>query len=165
MTDPHFSEGESLKRRLILLLATGAGVGYFPHAPGTAGTVLAIPFSLALNRVAAFSLPLALVILGGFITAAIVLCTRAAQTFGSKDPSVIVIDEIAGFLVANFLNPTQPASFILAFIFFRLFDILKPFPASELEKLPGGAGIVLDDVMAGIYTFIVLRALQSLSYI
>ena len=139
--------------------------GYVPLAPGTAGTVLAIPFSLALNRLATIALPLALFLLGGFIAAAIVLSTRAAQILGSKDPPVIVIDEIAGFLVANFFNASKPIPLILAFILFRLFDVTKLFPASKLETLPGGTGIVLDDIMAGIYTFIVLRILVVFAFI
>lgn len=154
-----------LKRQLMLLVVTGAGAGYVPLAPGTVGTVLAIPLSLALNRVATFSLPLALLILGGLIAAAIVLSTRAAQILGSKDPPVIVIDEIAGFLVANFLNTAKLMPLVLAFALFRVFDITKVFPASRLEKLPGGAGIVLDDVMAGIYTFIALRILVGFALI
>ena len=141
------------------------GAGYFPRVPGTAGTVLAIPISLGLNRVAAYSLPLALLILAGFIAAAIALSTKAAQILGSKDPPVIVKDEIAGFLVANFLNTTKLIPLLLALILFRIFDITKAFPAAKLETLPGGAGIVLDDVAAGTHTFIVLRILAMFALI
>jgi phosphatidylglycerophosphatase A len=159
MTEQPSVQTAALKRRFIVLLATGAGAGNLRRAPGTVGTILAVPFSLGLNRVAAFSLPLALLILGGFIAAAVVLCTRAAQILGSKDPPAIIIDEIAGFLVANFANAAKVVPLIVAFTLFRVFDITKVFPAAQLERLPGGAGIVLDDVMAGIYTFIVLRVL------
>jgi len=78
-----------------------------------------------------------------------------------KDPRVIVIDEIAGFMVANFAAPLGIVVVILAFVLFRFFDIVKPFPISKLERLPGGAGIVLDDVMAGLYTFLVLRLMLT----
>ena len=78
---------------------------------------------------------------------------------GAKDPQVIVIDEIAGFLIANFLNQSKPSSLILAFILFRFFDIVKPFPAKRSEKLPGGFGIVLDDMVAGVYALLILSLL------
>ena len=82
-----------------------------------------------------------------------------------KDPRIIVIDEMAGFLVANFLSAPRIVPLLLAFCLFRFFDIAKVFPASKLEKLPGGAGIVLDDVTAGLYTFVVLRLLLSWGFV
>lgn len=80
---------------------------------------------------------------------------------GQRDPGIIVIDEIVGFMIANFGAPPSVAIVTLAFVLFRFFDIMKPFPMSKLEKLPGGAGIVLDDVMAGLYTFLVLRLILA----
>lgn len=78
-----------------------------------------------------------------------------------KDPPVIVIDEIVGFMVANFLAPRSAMFLGVAFLLFRYFDIAKVYPLSRLEKLPGGAGIVLDDVMAGLYVFGILRLVSS----
>lgn len=149
-----------IKRKTILLLVTGGGAGYLPVIPGTFGTLIAVPFSLALNRLSLFSLPLALITLVGFIVSAIWLSGKGAAILGQKDPPVIVIDEVAGFMVVNFLIPLGTMSLFLAFLLFRFFDITKIYPASRLEKLSGGRGIVLDDVMAGLYTLIILQLLN-----
>lgn len=150
-----------LTSKINLFLVTGFYVGYIPRLPGTAGTLVAIPLSLGLNRLAVISLPLALLTLAAAIACAIWLSTRGAAILQQKDPRVIVIDEIAGFMVANFAAPLGIVVVILAFVLFRFFDIVKPFPISKLERLPGGAGIVLDDVMAGLYTFLVLRLMLT----
>ena len=76
-----------------------------------------------------------------------------------------MIDEIAGFLIANFLNQPTLSSLILAFILFRFFDIVKPFPAAKAERLPGGFGIVLDDVVAGLYVIVTLYMLARWSLV
>jgi len=112
-----------------------------------------------LNLIAALSLPIGLLALATAISCAIWLSSRAAEYLGQRDPAAIVIDEIAGFLVANFLSPPEILPLALAFLSFRVFDIAKVFPLSRLEKLPAGAGIVLDDVMAGVYTFLIFRLL------
>ena len=147
----------------ILYCVTGAGAGYIPRLPGTAGTLVAIPLSLGLNRVAASNLPLAVLILVASIFLAIWLSTKAANILKQKDPQIIVIDEIVGFVVANFLAPPGLAALLWSFVLFRLFDIGKVFPINRLEQLPGGAGIVLDDVMAGLYTLISLRLLLKIA--
>ena len=143
-------------RAITLLTASGAGVGYLPRLPGTAGTGLAIPFSLALNQLAFHTLYGGLFVLIAFTVCAIWLSGKAATILGRKDPQVIVIDEVAGFLIANFCNQQNLSSLLLAFILFRFFDIVKPFPAAKAEELPGGFGIVLDDVVAGVYTLAIL---------
>ena len=71
---------------------------------------------------------------------------------------MIVIDEVIGFMIANYLAPARLAPLVLAFLLFRCFDITKLFPAARLEKLPGGMGIVLDDVMAGLYSFVIIQS-------
>jgi phosphatidylglycerophosphatase A len=146
-------------RNIVLLTSTAAGAGYLPRFPGTFATCLAVPFSFALNHLAIYTPYGALFLLIGFTAGAIWLSGRAAAMLARKDPQVIVIDEITGFLVANFFNQQKLASVILAFILFRFFDIAKVFPAGKAEKLPGGFGIVLDDVIAGIYTFVILHVL------
>jgi phosphatidylglycerophosphatase A len=150
--------------RVVLFLVTGGGAGYVPGLPGTAGTLVAVPLSIALNQIAGRNFSLALVILIGSIVGAISLATRAAVILKHKDPQSIVIDEIVGFLVAGFLAPPELTAVFGNFLFFRLFDIVKVFPANRLERLPGGAGIVLDDVMAGVYALISYRLLLQLGW-
>lgn len=140
------------KQKVILFLVTGAGIGYFPRLPGTAATFVAIPLSLALNRLTDVSLPLAVVVLVLAVACAIRLSTKAAELLGQKDPQIIVIDEIVGFLIANFISAPNYLTLLVGFILFRFFDVAKIFPIGKLETLPGGTGIVLDDVMAGLYT-------------
>ncbi|HKA32682.1 MAG TPA: phosphatidylglycerophosphatase A [Candidatus Binatia bacterium] len=144
-------------RRVILFLATGAGAGYIPGAPGTAGTLVAIPLSLLLNRVAAHSLPLALLTLAAVIAVAFWSADRAEAIFGEKDAPRIVIDEIAGFMLANFAAPQSVSAIIAAFILFRFFDIIKPYPARRAERMPGGIGVVMDDLVAGVYSLLLVR--------
>jgi phosphatidylglycerophosphatase A len=151
-------------RCFILILASGGGVGFLPFVPGTLGTLIAIPLSLALNRLAAIETTTAVLALLGLVWVAIGLADRTALILGKKDPSIVVIDEIAGFALANFLTEGMTGLFV-AFVLFRFFDIAKVFPAARLETLPGGAGIVLDDIMAGLYTFLILRLLSLMSLI
>ena len=146
-------------KRVILFLVTGAGAGYFPWFPGTAGTLVAVPLSLALNRIASTSLSLALLTLAAFVATAVWLATKGEEMFHEKDSPRIVIDEIAGFLLGDFLSPAEFAPGAAAFILFRFFDIIKPYPAGRAEKISGGLGVVMDDLIAGLYTFVILRVL------
>jgi len=147
------------QRTVILFFATGAGTGYFPWFPGTTGTLLAVPLSFALNRIATSSLALALLTLTAFIVTATWLCKMGEEIFQEKDCRKIVIDEIAGFLLANLLSPPGFEPTLWAFLLFRFFDIIKVFPAGRVEQIGGGIGVVLDDLVAGLYTFFVLRML------
>ena len=149
----------SLRHKATLVLVTGAGVGYSHYFPGTLGTLLAVPISLGLNRLGETAPLLALSILAIATLGAIKLSTDAAQILQQKDPQVIVTDEVVGFMIANFLAPLRWAPLLLGFLLFRIFDIAKVYPAARLEKLPGGAGIVLDDVLAGIYAFVIVQTL------
>jgi len=144
-------------RRLALLLATWWGVGYVPIAPGTAGTIAAIPFFLLLSL-----LPLYLY-LPGVLGIGLVACWAAGEAeriFQEKDSKRIVIDEAVGFFITmTALPPTWPY-LIGGFCLFRCFDILKPPPIRLIERtVKGGYGVVLDDVVAGIYAHIALRLL------
>ena len=123
------------------------------------GTILAVPISLGLNRIAETKPLLAIGVLAAFTVGAIKLSTDAAQIVQQKDPQFIIADEIIGFMIANFLTPLRWAPLLLSFLLFRIFDIAKVYPAAKLEKLPGGTGIVLDDVLAGIYAFAIVQAL------
>jgi phosphatidylglycerophosphatase A len=151
----------SLHGKLVLLGATAGGIGYTPIFPGTVGTMAAIPFSFGLNRLAEVSILEATIVLVFAIFSAIALATKASELLQQKDPGIIVIDEIVGFLLGNFSAPMTVSALLASFILFRFFDIAKVFPANQLERLPGGAGIVLDDIVAGIYTFGVMRLLLA----
>ncbi len=153
------------QRAAILFFVTGAGTGYLPWFPGTAGTLLAIPLSLGLNRLAIVSLPLSLLTLIAFILVATWFCERGEEIFHQKDCRKIVIDEVAGFLLANFLSPPEVKPFAAAFLLFRFFDIMKVFPATRAEQIQGGVGVILDDLVAGLYTFSILRLLYFWSFL
>lgn len=146
-------------RIAILFFATGAGTGYFPWFPGTVGSLLAIPISLALNQMAARSFSLSLLTLATFLVVAAWFCRKGEEILDEKDSRKIVIDEIAGFLCANFLSPAGLKPTAAAFILFRFFDIIKVFPANRAEKVEGGVGVILDDLVAALYTFLILRLL------
>lgn len=138
----------------MLFIAQGAYSGRFPKAPGTAGTVVGVLLYLALRNL---SLPA----YAAFMVIVIAIGTWAAgeadQVLGTKDSPSIVIDEIAGFLVAMFLVPAAWQFVLAGFILFRIFDIAKPWPLHGLQKVPGGAGVMLDDIGAGIFTNIILQ--------
>jgi len=121
------------------------------------GTLFAVPISLTLNRLAETAPMIALILLVGLTFGAIKISTVAAEILATKDPQIIVADEIVGFMIANFLTPLRWAPVLLGFLLFRVFDIAKVYPAARLEKLPGGTGIVLDDVLAGIYAFVIVQ--------
>jgi len=121
------------------------------------GTLFAVPISLTLNRLAETAPMFALILLVALTFGAIKISTTAAEILRTKDPQIIVADEIVGFMIANFLAPPRWAPLLLGFLLFRIFDIAKVYPAARLEKLPGGTGIVLDDVLAGIYAFVIVQ--------
>ncbi|MGV8079152.1 MAG: phosphatidylglycerophosphatase A [Syntrophales bacterium] len=154
-THPVSPEGGFLIEKLIKAAATGLGLGYVPVAPGTAGTLLGIPLFLVLYPL---SPPIFLAALIGCTGSAFWITGRAERIFQEKDSQKIVLDEIIGFLwTMGFISPT-PAHLAAGFLLFRLLDITKPFPAGFLQrKAPGGYGVVLDDVAAGIYGNILLH--------
>ena len=86
-------------------------------------------------------------------------CQKGEEILQEKDSPKIVIDEIAGFLLANFLSPFEFKPLALAFLLFRFFDIMKMFPGARVEQIEGGVGVILDDLVAGFYTFLILRLL------
>ncbi|MGB8063820.1 MAG: phosphatidylglycerophosphatase A [Candidatus Sulfotelmatobacter sp.] len=143
------------------LLTTFFGIGRLRPGPGTWGSAAALLLWYAL----AHALPhaartptvigLALVV----VLAGIPAATQVARASASKDPQFIVIDEVAGQLIALIAVPLAWKTFLAGFILFRAFDIVKPPPVRQLEKLPEGAGIVLDDVAAGIYALVVMQLL------
>ena len=143
-----------LIRAIALFFATGAYVGYAPFAPGTVGTLWGIPaVFLFLYLPPAGSI--AFLVL--FILFSIWCADSASKTLNKKDPSEVVIDEYCAYALGIYLIPWDVISILLLFFLFRFFDIVKPFPARQLESLKGGWGIVLDDLMAVIYAVIALK--------
>ena len=146
--------GAFLFNRLIKFVATGFGSGLVPFAPGTAGTIVGIPIYLAFSRLS-WSLYFVFVVV--FTALACYISNKAEKMFGEKDTSLIVIDEMVGFQWTMFLVAPTVLHVFIGFILFRLFDILKIFPASYFHRrLPGGYGVVIDDVVAGMYANIAL---------
>ena len=145
-----------MEKWLTQLFATFFYLGYSPIAPGTAGTLGAIVLFYLLSHLS----PLVyLPFLIGFIIFSIWVSGRAAGIFGGTDPSRVVIDEVCGYLVTMFLITPSLRNIILGFFLFRLLDIVKPPPARSSESLPGGFGIVTDDVVAGFYANIIMQVI------
>lgn len=144
---------QSVWRNWIHFLACGFGFGAIPWAPGTMGTIVAIPFFYILAPLPNTIYLMLLVIL---FVAGCWLCEIAARDFGVHDHSGIVWDEIVGLLLALWGLPIAWPWVLLGFILFRIFDITKPFPISWLDKqIGGGLGIMLDDVLAGLYALVI----------
>ena len=142
-----------LKNRVIKLLATGLGSGLSPVAPGTCGTVVGVALCAASGMLAGsfrflFTLAVA--------AAAIYIAGQAEELYRKKDDRRIVIDEIAGFQVAMAAVPVSWLNLCLAFALFRIFDIWKPLGINRLQSLPGGWGVVADDLGAGAYAAVIL---------
>jgi phosphatidylglycerophosphatase A len=142
--------------RFAILLATAGYAGYFPFAPGTAGSLVGLVVYAAIrwtDRLWVEGIILLVAFAAGTWAA-----DRAEEQLG-KDPSVVVIDEVLGMLVTLAFLQVTLAGAAVAFLIFRVFDVLKPYPAGRLEHLHGGPGIMLDDVMAGIYGNLTMRLL------
>ncbi|MBI3016708.1 MAG: phosphatidylglycerophosphatase A [Deltaproteobacteria bacterium] len=147
----------------ITIFASGLGTGFFPLASGTWGSLLGIPLAYALNIT---SKPLALLSLTAFIFFAIWVSTQAEKMWQEKDSRKIVIDEICGMGIALLFIPFTLKTVLLAFLLFRFFDITKLPPINLLEKsLPGGWGVVLDDVLAGVYAWLCLQTAFYLGWL
>lgn len=141
--------------RLIVALATGLYSGKIPLAPGTWGSAFAlIPWYFCRGlSLASYLIVLTVLFVIGFLTAG-----SAEKILDRPDPGCIVIDEILGIFITLTLAPNHPVAWLLGFILFRIFDVLKPYPVSWLDThLHGGIGIMMDDVMAGIYALACLQ--------
>jgi phosphatidylglycerophosphatase A len=134
---------------IILLIATGMGMGYAPFAPGTFGSLAGLPLAWGLHFLPLWGQAAAAALL---FAAGIPICAVGARLLRAKDPGAVVFDEIAAFGVVFLLVPFTPVSAVAGFLLFRLFDVWKPWPARRLESLPGGLGIMADDFAAGLYT-------------
>jgi phosphatidylglycerophosphatase A len=149
-----------VKRPVVALsLATALGVGYVPFAPGTFGSAAGLVLWAVLPASPAVQ---AAAILATFAVGAWA-ATVAERHFAGTDPGPVVIDEVMGMLVTLFLHPVGWGGAFAAFVLFRAFDVLKPYPADRLERLPGGLGVMADDLMAAIYANLVLWGLLSVA--
>ncbi|MGI9065888.1 MAG: phosphatidylglycerophosphatase A family protein [Pyrinomonadaceae bacterium] len=183
----------SLKDYLALAIAT-CGVGYLPLAPGTWGSLVGVglfyflryavaevhllaldnqwitkdAFGEGLERLNFFLTAVLLLVIGVITVVGTWAASRTEKIIGRKDPGIVVIDEVAGQLVAFVFVPAfyfgilVPPIIIVGFVAFRFFDIVKPYPARRLESLPAGLGIMADDIVAGMYAAVVVSVLQAL---
>ena len=142
-----------------LALATCFGVGYVPVAPGTFGSLAGLVLWVVLPR----SLPVQAGVIVAVFAGGTWAAGAAERHFHATDPGPVVIDEVMGMLVTLFLVPVGWSGAVVAFLLFRLFDVVKPYPANRLERLPGGVGIMADDFMAAVYANVALRLLLNVS--
>ena len=187
---PHPAATEEKKPSPALAVATALGLGYLPKAPGTFGSLAGVALgwtAMAISRlqfaprIAATGEPsnpaaswwsqfamneLAIIIIVSYV--GVWAADRTAKYLRRKDPQIVVIDEVAGQLIA-YMGLATPRTFgvswkylLLGFILFRIFDIWKPFPARQAESLPGGLGIMADDWIAGIYAALVLWVVRAI---
>ncbi len=146
-------------RWLVKFLATGFYTGYTPIAPGTAGSLIGVIIYLGMYRLSWLPYLLILIALAFF---GIWISNKATiYFFKEKDSKRIVIDEIVGFLIAMFLIPLRFKFIVVVFLVFRVIDILKPFPLRRLEKLPGGWGVMCDDLLAGVYANLIMQIIRQ----
>jgi phosphatidylglycerophosphatase A len=143
--------------RFLLFFAAGFGAGYSPIAPGTMGTLVAIPIYFFLSFI---PFPLYELTIITFFFLSSWISDKAERYWGKRDHPRIVIDEMMGFLITMLWLPKTALFIILGFFLFRFFDIVKLPPIRLLERVKGGYGVVLDDVMAGIYANIILHLVQ-----
>ena len=143
--------------RTAVLVATWFGCGYFPWGPGTAGSLAALVIAVLLERYAGLGRPALLVLVLALLWPAIWASTQTARLVDRKDPGLIVVDEVLGQWVTLLGAAGRNWKVFLAgFALFRLFDIWKPWPVRNFEKLPEGTGIVMDDLAAGLYAALIL---------
>ncbi len=138
-----------------MLIATGFYSGYLPKAPGTWGSLVGLALFFLLHTL---SLEVYLAVVAGIFVLGTFAAGEAEKIMDRKDPGLVVIDEIVGMLITMIAIPATPLAMTLGFILFRIFDIWKPFPIRLIDqRFHGGLGIMLDDVVAGIYSLIILQ--------
>jgi phosphatidylglycerophosphatase A len=147
--------------KTALILSSWFGVGLIPVAPGTWGTLAAVPLFLGMHYIGVLYSVIFLIV---FIPMAVWVSGITKRLLGRDDPPEVVIDEAAGFMLALFHLPLSWGSLTLGFLLFRFFDILKPFPIRRLEKIGGGLGIVADDLVAGVYANFCVRVLLAVLF-
>lgn len=147
-------------RSVVLFIASLAYVGYIPVASGTFGTLVAMPLFPVFDAFAGLSATAAVMAFAALVAGASWVAGRADRYLNEHDSHKIVIDEAAGYVAATLFLPLTWQTAVAAFFIFRALDVIKPFPAGYIdEHLPGGPGVVLDDVVSGLYTNLALRGL------
>lgn len=141
--------------KIAIILATWFGAGLAPWVSGTFGSLAAIPLAM----IGLVGLLWAVPIGAAIALIAVWSAGRCAKLLGKGDPSEVVVDEAVGMMVTLFLVPLSWMGIIVGFLLFRLFDVVKPWPIRQAERLRGGLGIVADDLLAGLYAHIVLRGI------
>jgi phosphatidylglycerophosphatase A len=142
---------------VALSLATAFGIGYVPFAPGTFGSAVGlIVWALLPSSPTAQAAAILVTFAAGAWAGSV-----AERHFGGTDPGPVVIDEVMGMLVTLFMHPVGWGGVLAGFLLFRAFDVLKPYPADRLEQLPGGLGVMADDLMAAVYANLVLWGFLS----
>ncbi|MDO6506925.1 phosphatidylglycerophosphatase A [Colwellia sp. 4_MG-2023] len=139
----------------VQFLALGFGSGLAPKAPGTFGTLAAVPLFLLLALLTPTYYLAAVIVMS---VAGIYICGKAANDVGVHDHPAIVWDEFVGYFITMFMVPVSWQTVLVGFLLFRVFDILKPWPISFIDKkMSGGAGIMFDDILAGIFSLIIMH--------
>ena len=151
-------------RNLVLIVATGAGSGYAPFAPGTVGSALGLALYLSLAWGLGWGNPAMFAVTLATIALACWAAGRAEELFGTRDDGRITVDEVAGMFTALLFLPAAPEVWLSAFLLFRLFDVWKPFPVRSAERLSGGLGVVADDLIAGLYANLVAQLIWRVAF-
>ncbi len=147
-------------RKWIIWMASGGHCGFFPFAPGTVGSLAALPLAFGISFLPTTAAGVVLILFSVF---SMWVADQAESISGCSDPGFIVIDEIAGMMFTLLGLPFDLGIAVAGFVLFRIMDIIKPFPIGYLEsKIPGGAGIVIDDVLAGIVCNVLLRLITTI---
>ena len=138
--------------RIAVLIATVFGAGYSPFAPGTVGSAVtvALLWLIPFSRAGLLLFLVAVVVVGTWAA------HRAERAIGGKDPGAIVIDEVAGMTLSVIAFPLTPAVLLAGFVLFRVFDVVKPPPARESQRIRGGVGVMIDDLIAGLYALAII---------
>ena len=153
-----------MKRNLSKFIATFGGVGLFPIAPGTIGSIagLGVLWAISFASSDSYQIFLQLLFLIIFIPIGVISSSAYEKHFGKIDPKEVVVDEVVGIMITLFALPFTWINIIVGFILFRFFDIVKPFPIGKLQNIKGGWGIMADDIAAGIVSAAILRVLINI---
>ena len=145
------------------VLSFGLGSGLSPYAPGTMGTLVAVPLYLLAAHFGSLSVIISCAVI---CFLGIYLCARTTKALGVHDHPSIVLDEIAGYFLTMLFAPVSVTTVVSGFVLFRLFDILKPWPISVIDtRVKGGLGVMLDDVLAGLFAMAVLQLILHFGWL